>query len=334
MKLRINILVLFVVMMQSVVAQDLHYSQYNYSPLNLGGVATTLMDADFRVAANNRKQWNSVTVPYQTFSIGAEEKLKYFGEKFENFTGGLLINQDKAGDGAFRTLNCYFSIAYQYQLSKDSNSWIAVSVSPGFTQKSIDFNKLTFDKQYIGDLFNPMAPTGENPDNTNLSYFDAGGSVLFHQIKEQQHFYAIYQIRHINRAQQNFYSAFTYKQAVHHQVVIGDIIQSSNGLTYLPSMSFSKQNKFVEVVFGSEVILPSSNKNQSIVGGLHYRVKDAIIPSVALNYNKFRIGFSYDINLSSLRTASNRRGGAEISIIYQTLQIKAQPQRKTICPIY
>lgn len=334
MKLRITILVLLVVMMHSVVAQDLHYSQYNYSPLNIGGAATSLMNADFRVAANNRKQWNSVTVPYQTFSIGAEEKLKYFGKRFENFTGGLLINQDKAGDGAYRTLNCYLSIAYQYQLSKDSTSWIAVGVSPGFTQKSIDFTKLTFDNQFTGDLFNPMAPTGENPNNTRLSYFDAGGSILFHQIKDQQHFYAVYQIRHINRAQQNFYSAIPYKQAMHHQIVVGDIIQSSNGLTYLPSMSFSKQSKFLEFVIGSEVILPSAKKNQSIVGGLHYRLKDAIIPSIAVNYNKFRIGLSYDINVSSLRTASNSKGGAEISIIYQTLQIKAQPQRKTICPIY
>ncbi len=321
-------------MMHSVVAQDLHYSQYNYSPLNLGGAATSLMNADFRVAANNRKQWNSVTVPYQTFSIGAEEKLKYFGKQFENFTGGLLINQDKAGDGAYRTLNCYLSIAYQYQLSKDSTSWIAVGVSPGFTQKSIDFNKLTFDNQFTGDLFNPMAPTGENPNNTRLSYFDAGGSILFHQIKGQQHFYAVYQLRHINRAQQNFYSAIPYKQAVHHQIVLGDIIQSNNGLTYLPSMSFSKQSKFLELVVGTEVILPSAKKNQSIVGGLHYRLKDAIIPSIAMNYNKFRIGLSYDINVSSLRTASKSKGAAEISIIYQTLQIKAQPQRKTICPIY
>ena len=321
-------------MMQNIVAQDLHYSQYNYSPLNMGGVATSLMNADFRVAANNRKQWNSVTVPYQTFSISAEEKLNYFGKRLENFTSGILINQDKAGDGAYRTLNCYLSIAYQYQLSKDSNSWIAVSVSPGFTQKSIDFSKLTFDNQFTGDLFNPMAPTKENPDNNRLTYFDAGGSVLFHQIKEQQHFYAVYQVRHINRAKQNFYSAIPYQQAMHHQLIMGDIIQSGNGLTYLPSISFSKQSKFIETVIGAEVILPSTKKNQNVIGGLHYRVKDAIIPSIAMNYNKFRVGLSYDINLSSLRTASKSKGGAEISIIYQTLQIKAKPQRKIICPIY
>jgi type IX secretion system PorP/SprF family membrane protein len=334
MKLRCKIIVVLLFVMQNIMAQDIHYSQYNYSPLNLGGAATSLMNADFRVAANNRKQWNSVTVPYQTFSIAAEEKLKFVNEKLNNFTGGVLINQDKAGDGAFNTLNCYLSVGYQFELSKDSTSWIAFGVSPGFTQKSIDFTKLTFDNQFIGDLFNPMSPTGEAPTTNRLTYFDVGGSMMFHQQKEMQHFYVVYQIRHLNRAKQNFFSSIPYKQSVYHQVVLGDIIQSSNGFTYLPSLSFSKQNKFMECIFGTEVIIPSSKKNQSIAAGIHYRLKDAIIPSVAMNYNKFRIGFSYDINLSSLQTASNNRGGAEISIIYQTMQIKAKPQRKTICPIY
>jgi type IX secretion system PorP/SprF family membrane protein len=327
-------MLLLLVLMNTIEAQDIHYAQYNYSPLNLGAVSTSLMNADFRVAANNRKQWKSVTVPYQTFSIGAEEKLKFFNNKLSNYTGGILINQDKAGDGALKTLNCYLSIAYQYQLSKDSNLWIALGVSPGFTQKNIDFNKLTFDNQFTGDLFNATAPTGENPNNNNLTYFDAGASVLVHQIKDNQHFYALYQARHLNRAKQNFYSSIPYRQSVYHQIVIGDIIKSANGLTYLPSICINRQNKFTECIFGAEVILPTSKSNQSLVGGLHYRVKDAIIPSIAMNYNKFRIGFSYDINLSTLKTASHSKGGAEISIIYQTLQIKAQPQRKTICPIY
>ena len=331
---RIEIVVLFLVLTTTVKAQDIHYAQYNYSPLNLGGAASSLMNADLRIAANNRRQWNSVTIPYQTFSIGAEEKLNYFSDQLNNFTGGILINQDKAGDGAYRTMNCYFSMGYQYAITKDSTSWIALAVSPGFSQKNIDFNKLTFDNQYLGDLFNPMAPTGENPSNSRLSYFDMGASFLFHQLKNNQHFYLIYQNRHLNRANQNFYSSTIFKQSIYHQIVVGDYIHNANGLTYFPSISFSKQNRFLECVIGAEVMLPSAQKNQSLVGGLHYRLKDAIIPSIAINYNKFRVGLSYDINISSLKTASHSKGGAEISIIYQTLQIKAKPQQKTICPIY
>jgi len=35
-----------------------------------------------------------------------------------------------------------------------------------------------------------------------------------------------------------------------------------------------------------------------------------------LEFGDFRLGTTYDINTSSLKTASNSRGGIEISLIY------------------
>ena len=48
--------------------------------------------------------------------------------------------------------------------------------------------------------------------------------------------------------------------------------------------------------------------------GAHYRVGDAIIPSMWLEVGNFALGVSYDVNKSNLRTASNARGGMEISL--------------------
>ena len=48
--------------------------------------------------------------------------------------------------------------------------------------------------------------------------------------------------------------------------------------------------------------------------GAHYRVGDAIIPSMWLEVGNFALGVSYDVNISNLRTASNARGGMEISL--------------------
>mgnify|MGYP002528469793 CR=1 FL=1 len=53
---------------------------------------------------------------------------------------------------------------------------------------------------------------------------------------------------------------------------------------------------------------------QAIAIGGHYRWKDAFIPSVWYEVSNFAIGISYDMNVSSLRTASNLRGGMEISL--------------------
>jgi hypothetical protein len=46
------------------------------------------------------------------------------------------------------------------------------------------------------------------------------------------------------------------------------------------------------------------------------RVKDAIIPYVGLEFGGLRIGATYDINISDLKSASGNRGGSEFSLIY------------------
>jgi hypothetical protein len=43
---------------------------------------------------------------------------------------------------------------------------------------------------------------------------------------------------------------------------------------------------------------------------------DAIIPYIGLDIGSFTIGMSYDVNVSSLKPASQGQGGFEISLIY------------------
>ena len=58
------------------------------------------------------------------------------------------------------------------------------------------------------------------------------------------------------------------------------------------------------------------DKPTSVYLGSWYRLKDALIPYLGLEWNDFRLGATYDVNTSSLKTASQRRGGIEISLIY------------------
>ncbi len=45
-------------------------------------------------------------------------------------------------------------------------------------------------------------------------------------------------------------------------------------------------------------------------------MNDALVPYFGLEYSTFRLGISYDVNISALKTASNGRGGMEVSLIY------------------
>ena len=76
--------------------------------------------------------------------------------------------------------------------------------------------------------------------------------------------------------------------------------------------------------------LDNASENPSnVYGGVWLRVNDAIIPYIGLEFSGLRIGATYDINVSGLKSGSESRGGMEISLIY----VKRPPGFKGIpCP--
>jgi hypothetical protein len=64
-----------------------------------------------------------------------------------------------------------------------------------------------------------------------------------------------------------------------------------------------EESKYTGYVKGSAVSL-----------GVFYRNKDAVISSFLFEFSHYAIGISYDSNISNLKTASQGRGGIEISL--------------------
>ena len=72
----------------------------------------------------------------------------------------------------------------------------------------------------------------------------------------------------------------------------------------------------------------------SLSGGAFLRWNDAVLPVIKLDYYKFGVGFTYDANISKLKTASQSRGGFEISMSYRNyLNIRNSSLNKTRCPV-
>lgn len=55
-------------------------------------------------------------------------------------------------------------------------------------------------------------------------------------------------------------------------------------------------------------------KGAAISVGGFIRARDALVATMLFEYSQYAIGLSYDVNTSLLRTASNGRGGFEISL--------------------
>ena len=80
-------------------AQDVGYSQFYDQPLLRNPALAGIFEGDVRVTASYRNQWESVTVPYRTYSLSAEYKTPFHALLSENstVTFGLQLMRDVAG---------------------------------------------------------------------------------------------------------------------------------------------------------------------------------------------------------------------------------------------
>ncbi len=78
----------------SLQAQDIHYSQFGNSPLNVSPALTGAFDGDTRFGANFRSQWSNVPVGYTQFTGFTDMKFvrKELEDKpFTPWAGGLMF---------------------------------------------------------------------------------------------------------------------------------------------------------------------------------------------------------------------------------------------------
>lgn len=322
--------------LRSVMAQDIHFSQFANSPLNLNPAQTGFFDGDMRFVANHRNQWKSVTTPYVTFSGSFESTLDRFAPKKSRLSAGLVFNNDRAGDSEMGTNALMSSLSLIKPIDKDSLHFLSVGLSMGFTLRSINYAALTFDEQFDGDVYNASQGNTENFDNDNHGYFDLG--LGFNYVFQSPNGLTLglgSGVQHLNRPNDGFFSnkVKVFPRIQNHLSVQ---IPVATRFQIQPSALMMFQGGYQELTLGSSVQYVFSElpgRNYAFSLGSWVRTKDAVIPYVGLRYNEFRFGLSYDANTSDLDRASNGKGGYELSMSYIIKKVKSKGI-KPPCPLY
>ncbi len=322
-----------------VIAQDLHFSQYYNAPIYVNPASVGVFNGDYRFVANYRSQWNSVPVPYTTFSGSIDTKL--LGQKLKNDVLGLgfILNYDKAGDAELSLFQIGLSLAYTKQLNQ--YHFFTVGFNYTASQRSFDFSNLTFDSQYNGDIFDESLSTRENFDQTSYFYSDFSAGINYHFTQKEKkgggYSYGDVGIGifHLNHPRQNFLEdniKLPLKLMLSTNIFINinpqfDIVVRGIGML---------QNEYQEglIGLGSKLHFSRQRSNERALGiYAYYRVNDALIPSIEIDYKAWRLGLSYDINISNFNVATNNRGGLEASLNYVITTVKPLEEQKN-CPIF
>ncbi len=316
-------------------AQDIHFSLWDMSPLNLNPAMTGQFDGDYRFNGNHRNQWASVTVPFTTYALSADTR-NIFNQK--NFSGGLQINQDRAGDSQFNTFQVNTSGAYMLHLGEDSLSNLSFGIQLGLTNRSLTYDPLQFDVQYNGFQYDASLSNNENFARASRLYLNSNIGVGYFKVLERRKIISGgIGVFNILKPKQSFFNDDVIKQDVRFVVHANAEWEVAEKWDVLPSLIFMTQGKYKEFNIGANaryVITDFMGMYRAAWLGVFYRNKDATFVTLGINYDAWKVGLNYDFNVSTLRPASLGRGGFELAVQYIIKLSRPSRVMHRICPDY
>lgn len=319
-------------------AQDIHFSQFGNSPLNLNPGNNGVFGGDLRFVGNYRTQWRGVPVPYTTFSGSVENKIYYRRNQYDRyFTGSLLINYDRQGALELTSLQIGIPVGLTLPLAK--NNFLTVGVTPAFGQRAFNHHQWSFDAQFVDCLYNPSAPTMEDGSlfSTNLQYFDlsTGLNYRFYAAKSRSRFDVGGALHHVNRPNHDFWTnSDDVRLAVRKAIYGMGLVQVTSNFDLLGQVMYQEQGGYRELLYGAggRLLLNAKPYEElALQAGVNFRQRysDALVWHFEVYWRTWTLGVSYDLNLSDFTVATNRRGGPEVALIYRLYRFKPT----NYCPI-
>ncbi len=334
-------IVVVIVLLSSVVcrlsSQDIHFSQFNFSPLNQSPAFTNFFDGDYRFVGNYRNQWPSVPVSYNTVSISAEMNFITLKNN-DRVGGGILLFYDKEGDSRFTSLNTDLSFSYIKAIGKDNHHAISLGIQFGLVNRSFDYTQLNFDNQWNGDTYDPNTAINENFARTRFNVFDLGTGIAYRYKKtDRTNVLVGFGAMHLNQPKQSFYNDNVTVLGPRFTANTRIQVQLTSRLDIVPELMFQQQQSKQEFDLGGHFKYYLQVKGEHIIAlnlGAYGRVVDAGWLMAGVDYDNLQVNLSYDVNFSQLNAASRYNGGFEISVIYIMARVKKVNKPGAVCPAF
>ncbi|MFI5148437.1 MAG: PorP/SprF family type IX secretion system membrane protein, partial [Bacteroidia bacterium] len=309
--------------------QDTHFSQFYMSPLTQNPAMAGAV-YDMQALINYRNQWSSIATPFKTMAASYDMRLVKKKNTSGYWAAGINLYNDNAGDLQMTTTQVNLNVAYHVKLN-DYNT-LGGGLMAGFAQRSISPGGIKTGNQYNGMAYDASLPTGENITAASFSYMDLGGGIVYTYnntagaIKVTDNHDLKFQLGvAVFHPQQPGYSFYNDGEKLYMKFVVhGNALLSipNTNVAFVPGFMYNRQGPAQEIYAGSLIRYKLKQdskytgfqKGAAISLGAYYRAGDGVAAAMLMEYANYAFGFSYDINTSGLQTATNARGGMEITL--------------------
>lgn len=310
MKKTSKIILIILILSQSFVGttQDTQYSQYYSNPLYLNpAFAGNNVCPVLRM--NYRNQWPGVDGNYKTYGFSYD---KYVSE----ISGGVgvLLTHDQSGIGNLSTTSLNILYAYTATLTK------TVSFKAGFQfgafQNAVNWEKLQFADMFDGTSTLSQTSNESQPNTTAYGIDMSAGGILYSDVV-----FGGVAVHHLTEPEQDLFgyedSKLKRRYSFHAGANLKPIAQIKD-IVISPNALVDIQGNFKQINVGCYA------DYKSFVVGAWYRHKEAILFLVGVDYNNFKIGYSFDYTISNMGFV-NSLGAHEISCAYK---FKCKPGKR------
>jgi type IX secretion system PorP/SprF family membrane protein len=307
-------------------AQDLTFSQFYEQPLLRNPALSGVFNGDFRIAGAYRDQWSSFTTPFKTGALSIENKF-FINSNNDALCLGVQMTMDAAGDIQQKRTQLLPALAYHKSLSDNKDEYLSIAVMGGPVFSQFDPTALKLGDQFRSGAFNSSNPTTQPLRANGYNYWDVATGICYSTTfnDNETRLYIGAAVSHFTNPVIRSVTGSTQSiLSPKYTLNIGYNTPFGNGNRLIAFADYFAQNGHRQLLGGALVgwdvdRYHDADREGSVTlyFGSFMRLNDALIPVIKMDFNHISLGISYDVNISSLRTVSNWRGGLEITASYR-----------------
>jgi type IX secretion system PorP/SprF family membrane protein len=283
-------------------AQDPQFTQFYANPIYLNPAFAGSQNCP-RICLNYRNQWPALTGTFITTAASYDQHIGSISSGI-----GIRVLADNAGEGTLKSSDIAGVYSYQLTITRDFS--MRFGMEAAYKQRTLDWDKLTF-----GDMIDPrygfIYPTTETRPTTQKSFVDFSAGILAYTSVV----YGGVAVNHITEPEESFIrpapgSTLPMKITAHAGAMIPASGMRGEETFFSPNLLYQLQRDFQQLCIGMYIV------KSPLVGGLWYRQAgkngDSFQALVGLQQGIFKMGYSYDVTISTL--AASSAGSHEISL--------------------